>query len=123
MHDADKNSMGTLARVFPLLASLKKSDDEKVGLVNEGIVEEVLMELGELDFAKGVMAHCNVALWRTRGEHATGGRVCLPANFSRQEDVAEKPKKLSEQFFISLQQDVQDWLVLGVTKTAMVYRT
>lgn len=123
MHDADKNSMGTLARVFPVLAGLKKSDDEKVGLVNEGIVEEVLLELGELDFGKGIVAHCNVALWRTRGEHMPlVGEFAYQAKFSRQEDVAEKPKKLSEQFFISLQQDVQDWLVLGVTKTAMVYR-
>jgi len=123
MHDADKNSMGTLAHVFPALASLKQSDDEKVSLVNEGIVEEVLLELGELDFGKGVMAHCNVALWRTRGEHMPlVGEFAYQTKFSRQEDVAAKPKKLSEQFFISLQQDVQDWLSLGVTKTGMVYR-
>ena len=69
MHDADKTSMGTLAHVFPALGTLKNSDDEKVTLVNEGIVEEVLLELGELDFGKGVLAKCNVALWRTRGEH------------------------------------------------------
>ncbi len=123
MHDADKNSMGTLAHVFPVLASLKESDDEKVGLVNEGIVEEVLLDLGVLDFGKGVMAHCNVALWRTRGEHMPlVGEFAYQSKFSRQADVAEKPKKLSEQFFISLQQDVQDWLALGVTKTGMVYR-
>ena len=115
--------MGTLARVFPVIAGLKKSDDEKVGLVNEGIVEEVLLELAELDFGKGIGAHYNVALWRTRGEHMPlVGELAYQATFSRQRDVAEKPKKLSEQFFISLQQDVQDWLVLGVTKTAMVYR-
>ncbi len=123
MHDADKNSMGTLARVFPVLAGLKKSDDEKVGLVNEGIVEEVLLELRELDFGKGVTAPCNVALWRTRGDHMPlVGEFAYQSKFSRIEDVAEKPRKLHEQFFISLQLDVQDWLVLGVTKTAMVYR-
>ena len=64
MHDADKTSMGTLARVFPALAAVKKSDDEKVCLVNKEIVEEVLLELGELDFGKGVlpsaMWHCGV---------------------------------------------------------------
>ena len=123
MHDADKNSMGTLAHVFPALAGLKKSDDEKVTLVNEGIVEEVLLELGELDFGKGVTAHCNVALWRTRGEHMPlVGEFAYQAKFSREEDVAEKPKKLHEQFFVSLQRDVQDWVALGTTKTGMVYR-
>jgi len=69
MHDADKNSMGTLAHVFPVLAVLNKEDTEKVSLVNEGIVEEVLLPLGKLDFGKGIVAKCDVALWRTRGEH------------------------------------------------------
>ena len=123
MHDADKNSMGTLAHVFPALAALKQSDDEKVSLVNEGIVEEVLLELGELDFGKGVLAKCNVALWRTRGEHMPlVGEFAYQAKFSRREDVQDKVKKLNEQFYISLQQDVQDWISLGTTKTGMVYR-
>jgi hypothetical protein len=123
MHDADKNSMGTLAHVFPALASLKTSDTEKVGLVNEGIVEEVLLELGVLDFGKGVLANCNVALWRTRGEHMPlVGEFAYQVNFDRRGNVHEKAKKLNEQFYISLQQDVQDWVSLGTTKTGMVYR-
>ena len=123
MHDADKNSMGTLARVFPALAALKQSDDEKVSLVNEGIVEEVLLELGELDFGKGILAKCNVALWRTRGEHKPlVGEFAYQAKFDRKENVHEKVKKLNEQFYITLQQDVQDWISLGTTKTGMVYR-
>ena len=31
-------------------------------------------------------------------------------------------KTLGGQFYINLQHEVQDWLALGVTKTAMVYR-
>ena len=54
MHDADRTSMATLCKVFPALAAIKKSDDEKISLVNEGIVEEVLLPLGQLDFGKGV---------------------------------------------------------------------
>jgi len=123
MHDADKNSMGTLARVFPALAAVKKSDDEMVGLVNEGIVEEVLLELGELDFGKGVLGKCNVALWRTRGEHMPlVGEFAYQIKFDRKENVQDKVKKLNEQFYITLQQDVQDWISLGTTKTGMVYR-
>ena len=123
MHDADKTSMGTLARVFPALSAVKKSDEEKVALVNEGIVEEVLLELGELDFGKGVLAKCNVALWRTRGEHMPlVGEFAYQAKFDRKENVHEKVKKLNEQFYITLQQDVQDWISLGTTKTGMVYR-
>jgi len=79
MHDADKTSMGTLAHVFPALAVLKKEDTEKVSLVNEGIMEEVLLPLGHLDFGKGVVPKCDVALWRySRRTYAPGWSVCLP---------------------------------------------
>ena len=124
MHDADKTSMATLVKVFPALAAIKKSDDEKISLVNGGIVEEVLLPLGQLDFGKGLVGKCDIGLWRTRGEHkSSGGRVCLPGQVRSQENtVAEKQKKLATQFYVTLQQDVQDWLALGVTKTGMVYR-
>jgi hypothetical protein len=123
MHEADRTSMSTLCRVFPALSFLKKSDDEKISLVNEGIVEEVLLELGELDFGKGIVGKCNVALWRTRGEHKPlVGEFAYQCKFERKEEVHEKAKKLCEQFFITLQQDVKDWISLGTTKTGMVYR-
>jgi len=123
MHDADKTSMGTLTRVFPALSAIKKSEDERISLVNEGIVEEVLLPLGQLDFGKAQLAKCDVSLWRTRGEHKPlVGEFAFQVKFPSRESVAEKPKKLAEQFFITLQQDVWDWLALGVTKTGMVYR-
>jgi hypothetical protein len=123
MHEADRTSMATLVRVFPALAALKKSDNEKISLVNGGIVEEVLLPLGQLDFGKGVVAKCDIGLWRTRGEHKSlVGEFAFQVKFDRKEDVSEKRKKLVAQFYVSLQQDVRDWLALGVTKTGMVYR-
>jgi hypothetical protein len=123
MHDSDRTSMTTLVKVFPALAALKKADDEKISLVNEGIVEEVLLPLGNLDFGKGHLAKCDIGLWRTRGEHKSlVGEFAFQVKFDRREDVGENEKKLAAQFYISLQQDVQDWLALGVTKTGMVYR-
>lgn len=123
MHEGDRFGTWTLANVFPALASLKKSKDEEVKLVNEAIIEEVLLELGDLDFGKGVQGHCNVALWRTRGEHTPlVGEFAYQLKFNRSDEVHEKPKKLSEQFFITLQRDVQDWISLGTTKTGAVYR-
>jgi hypothetical protein len=53
IHQEDKLSMNTITSIFPALSSLKKSPDERVGLVNEGIVEEVLLPLGQIDFHKG----------------------------------------------------------------------
>ena len=123
MHEGDRLGMWGLAHVFPALAVLKKSKDEEVKLVNEAIVEEVLLELGDLDFGKGIEGHCNVALWRTRGQHTPlVGEFAYQLKFNRKDEVHEKPKKLSEQFFITLQQDVREWVSLGTTKTGMVYR-
>jgi hypothetical protein len=102
---------------------LKKSPEERVTLVSEAIVEEVLLKLGELDFGKGHVGKCDVALWRTRGEHQPlVGEFAFQVKFDSLGDVRQKAKRRCEQFFISLQQEVKDWISLGTTKTGMVYR-
>jgi hypothetical protein len=123
MHEGEATSMATLMRVFPALAALKNAEGEKISLVNGGIVEELLLPLGQLDFGKGMVGKCDIGLWRTRGEHkALVGEFAFQVKFADKTAVAEKQKKLAAQFYISLQRDVQDWLALGCTKTAMVYR-
>lgn len=123
MHDPDKTSMATVVKVFPALAALKKVDSEKISLVNGGIIEEVLLPIGELDFGSGLVGNCDISLWRTRGEHKSlVAEFGFQVKFARKEDVGAKQRKLVAQFYISLQQEVEDWLALGVTKTAMVYR-
>lgn len=123
MHDADRASMATLTRVFPALAAIKQSDKEQISLVNGGIVEEILLPLAQLDFSKGQVGKCDIALWRTRGEHKPlVGEFAFQVQFPSRESVAEKSKKLAAQFYVTLQNEVKDWLALGVTKTAMVYR-
>ena len=123
VHAANRSSVTTLVKTLPALASLKKSDAEHISLVNGGIVEEVLRPLGQLDFGKGQVAKCDISLWRTRGEHKPWvGEFAFQVTFPSRESVAEKANKLADQFYVRLQQDVKDWLALGVTKTAMVYR-
>src|SRR5215469_2934462 len=122
VHEADP-SMATIVKILPALGVLKKSSQEKISIVNEGIVEEILLPLGQLDFGKGQVGKCDVALWRTRGEHKPlVGEFAFQVQFERREDVHEKARKLAAQFYITLQNDVKDWLALGVTKTGMVYR-
>ena len=121
--EGDQTSMATLSRVFPALTALKTSASERVTLVNGGIVEEVLLPLGQLDFGKGVVGKCDVSLWRTRGEHKSlVGEFAFQVKFNRRESVADKPRHLAGQFYMTLQRTVADWLALGVTKTGMVYQ-
>jgi hypothetical protein len=122
-HGENRTAMSTLSRVFPALSVLKPAEGEKVSLVNEAIVEEVLLDLGSLDFGKGVVAKANVALWRTRGEHRPlVGEFAYQCKFEKREDVHVKARKRCERFFIALQQAARDWISLGTTKTGTVYR-
>jgi hypothetical protein len=121
--EGDRTSMGTLARVFPPLAALKTSDTDTVELVNQTIVEEVLQDLGELDFGKDVTANSNIAIWRERGtHHALCGEFAFQAKFKRRDELHEKAMDRCRKFFVALQQSGRDWLSLGTTKTGLVYR-
>jgi hypothetical protein len=121
--EGDRESMGALARVFPALAALKTSDTDRVDLVNQTIVEEVLQDLGVLDFGKGITAESNIGIWRERGTHRPlCGEFAFQAKFKRRDQVHEKAIHRCQQFFIALQQSSRDWLFLGTTKTGLVYR-
>jgi len=121
--EGDRTAMGTLARVFPALAALQTADTDRVALVNQTIVEEVLQDLGVLDFGRGVTAESNIAIWRERGtHHPLCGEFAFEAKFKRRDDLHEKAMERGRQFFIELQQAGRDWLSLGTTKTGLVYR-
>ena len=78
MHEGTAMAMGTLARVFPALADLKKDDDEKISLVNEGIVEEVLLPLGATGLRQRRRGQVRrVVVAHPRRTYAAGGRIRL----------------------------------------------
>ena len=121
--EGDRTSMKTLAHIFPALQALKTSKTDKVELVNNTIVEEVLQDLGVLDFGKGITADSNIAIWRERGTHRPMcGEFAFQAKFKRGEELHEKVMDRGRKFFIALQQSGRDWLSLGTTKTGLVYR-
>ena len=121
--EGDRTSMATLANILPCLERLKKSASDRVELVNHTIVEEVLQDLGVLDFGHGATAKANVALWRERGMHRSlCGEFAFQAKFKRRDKLHEKAMERMRGFFIALQQTGRDWLSLGTTKTGMVYR-
>jgi len=115
-------SIAELAEFFPALAFLRKSAS-KVLLVNHAIVEEVLQDIGVLDFGKGVTAESNAALWRERGEHKLLiGEFAFECKFKRRDDLHDKALERVRRFFILLQDVASAWISLGTTKTGIVYR-
>jgi hypothetical protein len=110
-------------RALPPLRALKASGNEKVELVNHTAVEEILLDVGMLDFGKGVTSKANVAVWRNRGDQQQlVGEFAYQCKFERLDERHAVAMKRAEQFLILLQETARDWLSLGTTKTGTVYR-
>ena len=121
--EGDRTSMQTLKRIFPCMASALKTEADRVELVNQTIVEEVLQDLGTLDFGAGMAAKFNVAIWRERGMHRPlVGEFAFQVKFQHRDELREKALERAKRFFIDLQQIGRDWLSLGTTKTGIVYQ-
>jgi len=119
----DVLSMNTLTKIFPVLERIRTDPHERITLVSNTIVEEVLQNIGTIDFGEGIRAKVNVGVWRTRGEHRPLiGEFSFQIRFEHHEDLDLDAVKRAEAFFIALQFEAQDWISLDVTKTAAVYR-
>jgi hypothetical protein len=120
--EGDRTSLDWLVGVLPALQAVKHDPGEHVQLVSGTIVEEVLQDIGELDFGNGFRPVANVALWRTRGEHRPlVGEFAFQIKVKRREDINLLNLDRGRAFFKQLQWDARDWMQLGATKTGIVY--
>jgi hypothetical protein len=123
LEEGDHTALETLVQLLPALSSLKRARGEKVDLVGGTIVEEILQDIGILDFGAGITAVANVALWRSRGEHRPLiGEFAFQIKFKRRDDLNDLALRRLEAFFFGLQEAAKDWIALGATKTGVVYR-
>lgn len=123
MQEGDPTSLDRIVGMLPALSSLKRARGEKVELVGDTIVEEVLQDIGNLDFGAGITTVSNVALWRSRGDHRPLiGEFAFQIKFKRREDLNDQALQRAEAFFLGLQDAAKDWIALGATKTGVVYR-
>jgi len=123
VHEGDRTSLKTIARVLPPVAGLIGAAEERVEIVNSTLVEEVLMDIGALDFGKGLIAKANISLWRSLGDHTVMcGEFAYQTKFARREDIQQTQRQRVEELFVKLQMIAEGWLYLGTTKTGLVYR-
>jgi len=119
----DVLTMAAITKIFPVLEGLKRSPDEKLELVSNTIIEEVLQDICLLDFGQRVTAKTNVAIWRTRGEHRPLiGEFAFQVRFKDRKEMPPEAMRRVEAFFIALQFAAKDWISLTATKTGSVYR-
>lgn len=115
--------MDQLVDLFPVLECIKKSPKEQLKLVSNTIIEEVLQDIGMLDFGQGITCKANVSIWRTRGEHRPLiGEFAYQFHFLDRAMLGKEALKKAEAFFIGLQYSAEDYIALNCTKTATVYR-
>ncbi len=117
------SDMDAIIDLLPVLGRIRKEPKERINLVSNTIVEEVLQDIGELDFGQGIVCKANVAIWRTRGEHRPLiGEFAFQYRFQDRNDLAKESLRKMEAFFIALQYSAEDYIMLNATKTGVVYR-
>jgi hypothetical protein len=120
--EGDRAAMKSLTRVFPVLASALKTQADRIELVNQTVVEEVLQDLGTLDFGKGMAAKFNVSLWRERGmQRPLVGEFGFQVKFKRSDELNQKAVERARRLFVALQESGRNYVLLGATKTGVVY--
>ncbi|HVO64631.1 MAG TPA: hypothetical protein VMT53_27160 [Terriglobales bacterium] len=116
-------NMDQLVDLLPALGRVRKTPGEKIHLVSNTIVEEVLQDIGVVDFGAGLACKCNVAIWRTRGQHRPLiGEFAYQFRFQDRDKLDKNALRRAESFFISLQYSAEEYIALNCTKTATVYR-
>ena len=115
-------SFESITQVFPALLQTGAKAKTLLSIANGVAIEEILVNFGEIDFGGKATAKAALAIWRNRmtQEHLVG-EYTYQIKFSDLDGFHGKPRELSEAFFLKLQENAQDWLRLGTTKTAMVY--
>lgn len=116
-------NMDQLIDLLPALSKVRKTPGEKIHLVSNTIIEEVLQDIGQVDFGSGLTCKCNVAIWRTRGEHRPLiGEFAYQFRFQDRDKLDKDALRRAEAFFIALQYSAEEYIALNCTKTATVYR-
>ncbi len=115
--------MDALVDLLPVLGTVRKTPKEEIKLVSNTIIEEVLQDIGVLDFGEGITCKANVAIWRTRGEHRPLiGEFAYQFRFQDRNMLGKEALRRAEAFFIALQYSAEEYIALNCTKTAAVYR-
>jgi hypothetical protein len=112
----------TLAHLFPALRSIGPRAIH-VNLVNRVTVNETLSEFGVLDFGHGLAGTVSLALWRdTETSAAVVSELGFQLRFERLDEQTQARLEPIEAFFRSVQHHIAPWVLLGTTKTNLVYR-
>jgi len=112
-----------IAAVFPVLQSIGIAPKATLDVVNNIFIEEVFEEIGRINFGDKVVAEATVAIWRNRATQVPlVGEFAYQIEFDSLEKLHKRPKELSEALYKTTQLEARDWIHMGNTKTALIYK-
>jgi hypothetical protein len=121
--ELDNVSFGTLSRVFPALRHLGADPEERLTAVNGLTVDEHLVELGILKFAKSATAKARVFLWRVcPGERVMTSEFSFQTKYEAGNADSAQIRTLSNGLYLELQQRLGGLTTTGSTKARELYR-
>ena len=115
-------ALKNITHAFPAFEAIEKKSDAPIELVNDMAVEEVQANVGVAHFGHHYSGKTTIAVWRSRKlEQAVCGEFAFQCKFKKSDEVHDSMVARADAFDKELQQTARDWVLLGTTKTAIVY--
>lgn len=113
----------SVKKFFPSLKKLSIDTKTPIHIVGgeTNKILEASLPLGLIVFGDGVQAHCEIAIWmRSVGEPIVG-ELTFSYRVTDENRKQQKAHNKADKFFLKLQTELENWLQIGSTKTALVY--
>lgn len=115
-------ALKNITHAFPAFRAIEEQGDATIELVNDMAVEEVQVNVGLSHFGHHYNGKTTIAVWRSRKlEQPVCGEFAFQCKFKKSEDLQPEVLAKADAFHKALQQAAEDWVLLGTTKTALVY--
>jgi hypothetical protein len=115
-------ALSNITRAFPAFREIEEKGDGRIELVNDMAVEEVQVNVGLAHFGHHYTGKATIAIWRSRKlEQPVCGEFAFQCKFNKSDDIHAMTLSKAATFHKELQAVASDWVLLGTTKTALVY--
>ena len=115
-------ALKNITHAFPAFRSIEEKGDAPIELVNDMAVEEVQVNVGLAHFGHHYTGKTTIAVWRSRKlEQPVCGEFAFQCKFNKSDEVQAGTLEKAAAFHKELQRTAEDWVLLGTTKTALVY--
>lgn len=115
-------ALKNITHAFPAFREIEEKGEAPIELVNDMAVEEVQVNVGLTRFGHHYNGKTTIAVWRSRKlEQPVCGEFAFQCKFNRSDDIHPGTLERAAAFHKELQRTAADWVLLGTTKTALVY--